>query len=206
MSERSNDGRRSDGVGGDGDLIAGRWSRRGVARAAIGVGGISVAAALAVPLSGLTQVASREFTGPLYTNGTYFVDENGDRVGEDALSNGERMTVFPESHPGAADAPTLLVRFAEEEYASPTKLEFTVSGYAAYSKVCTHAGCMVSGEQEDDDLVCPCHISVFDPRTGATVESGPAPRPLPQLPITLSSDGFLMATGEFEGPIGPGGG
>jgi rieske iron-sulfur protein len=25
------------------------------------------------------------------------------------------------------------------------------------------------------------------------------------LPITLSSDGYLVATGDFEGPVGPGG-
>lgn len=187
------------------DRILGRFSRRGLAKAAIGVSGVSAAASLAVPLTGLTVTASRSYEGPMYGEGTYLVDENGDRVTENALQNGERTTVFPETHPDASDAPTLLVRFPESDYVEPTNLAFTVSGYAAYSKICTHAGCLVSEEQDDDDLVCPCHLSVYDPRRGAAVEGGPAPRPLPQLPITLSSDGYLMATGNFEGAIGPGG-
>ncbi|UWG48540.1 Rieske Fe-S protein [Halanaeroarchaeum sp. HSR-CO] len=186
------------------DLFLGRWERRDVARAAIGLGGVSAIGGLAVPLSGLTQVAERGFTGEIYTDGTYLVDENGDRVTEDALEFGTRTTVFPETNPGASDAPTLLVRYEENAYAPPTELAFTVSGYAAYSKVCTHAGCMVS-EAENGTLVCPCHFAEFDPRSGAAVTGGPAPRPLPQLPITLSSDGYLMATDNFEGPIGPGG-
>ncbi|MFB6110496.1 MAG: ubiquinol-cytochrome c reductase iron-sulfur subunit [Halodesulfurarchaeum sp.] len=196
----------TDGDGSKSDSELGQFSRRGLAKSAIGVAGVSAAASLAVPLTGITATASRSYTGPLYTEGTYLVDAEGNRITADALENGERTTVFPESHPGASEAPTLLVRFPESEYEKPTKLAYTIKGYAAYSKICTHAGCMVSGEQEDDDLVCPCHISVFDPRKGAVVETGPAPRPLPQLPITLSSDGYLMATGGFEGPIGPGGG
>jgi rieske iron-sulfur protein len=189
----------------DGDLFLGRWERRDVAKAAIGVSGASAVAGLVTPLTGLTQVASRKFTGEVYTDGIYLVDENGERISEDALENGQRITVFPETHPGVEDAPTLLVRFPEGEYAPPTELAFTVSGYAAYSKVCTHAGCMVS-EQENGTLVCPCHFANYDPRRGAAVTGGPAPRALPQLPITLSSDGYLMATGNFEGSIGPGGG
>jgi rieske iron-sulfur protein len=189
--------------GGD-DQVLGRWQRRDVAKAAIGVGGLAAAAGLAVPLSGLTEVATRGFTDAVYTDGIYLVDENGDRITEDALAFGDRITVFPETHPDVADAPTLLVRYQESDYADPTDLAFTAGGYAAYSKVCTHAGCMVA-EREDDTLVCPCHFAKFDPRRGAEVTGGPAPRPLPQLPITLSSDGYLMATGNFEGPIGPGG-
>jgi ubiquinol-cytochrome c reductase iron-sulfur subunit len=33
---------------------------------------------------------------------------------------------------------------------------------------------------------------------------GPATRSLPQLPLTLDEDGYLMANGEFSSPIGPG--
>ncbi|MFB6071065.1 MAG: ubiquinol-cytochrome c reductase iron-sulfur subunit [Halanaeroarchaeum sp.] len=187
------------------DLVAGRWRRRDVAKTAMSIGGVSAAAGLAAPLTGLTTVASRSYTGPIYTDGTYLVDGDGNRIAEGALEFGTRITVFPESHPGVENAPTLLVRFPEADYAEPTNLAYTVSGYAAYSKVCTHAGCMVA-EKEDGTLVCPCHFAKYDPTRGAEVVGGPAPRALPQLPITLSSDGYLMATGNFEGPIGPGGG
>lgn len=194
-----------DDEGLEGDQFMGRWERRDVAKAAIGVGGLSAITGLAVPLTGLTQVADREFTGDLYTDGTYLVDEAGERVTEGALDFGERMTVFPKTNPGAGDAPTLLVRYEEATYAGDTELAFTVNGFAAYSKVCTHAGCMVS-EAEDGDLLCPCHLATYDPQRGAEVTGGPAPRSLPQLPITLSSDGYLISTDNFEGPIGPGGG
>ncbi|MFB6152659.1 MAG: ubiquinol-cytochrome c reductase iron-sulfur subunit [Halodesulfurarchaeum sp.] len=178
--------------------------RRDVAKGLATVGGLTAVASLSAPLAGLTNVFAREYTGPVYTDGTYLVDGDGDRVTEGALANGERMTVFPESHPGVDNAPTLLVRFPATAYKPPTNLAFTVGGYAAYSKVCTHAGCMVS-EAEDGTLVCPCHYGKYDAKEGAEVVGGPPPRPLPQLPITLSSEGYLIATGKFEGPIGPGG-
>ncbi len=181
------------------------WHRRDVAKAALGLGGLSAALSLSVPTLGMTEVLSREFTGQVYTEGTYLVDEDGDRLRAGALEVGTRTTVFPETHPGVSDAPTLLVRHEEEDFAEPTNLAFTVSGYAAYSKICTHAGCMVSEAEEDGTLVCPCHFAKFDPTKGAEVTDGPAPRPLPQLPITLSSDGYLMATGNFEAGLGPGG-
>ena len=113
------------------------------------------------------------------------------------------MTVFPETHPGVETAPTLLVRFEEGSYGGGTNVEFTVSGYAAYSKVCTHAGCMVSNV-EDTTLVCPCHFGKFDPLSGAAVTAGPPPRPLPQLPLALSEEGVLVATADFEEPVGAG--
>jgi rieske iron-sulfur protein len=180
------------------------FERRDLAKVIAGIGGLTAVGSLAAPLAGLTQVFDRSFSGPIYNEGTYLVDEDGNRIAETALEHGDRITVFPETHPGVEDAPTLLVRFPETEYAEPTDLAFTVSGYAAYSKVCTHAGCMVS-EAEDGTLVCPCHYAKYDPTKGAEVVGGPAPRALPQLPITLSSDGYLMATDTFEGPIGPGG-
>lgn len=187
------------------DEVVNGWHRRDVAKAALGVGGVSAAIALSVPATGMTEVLSREFTGQIYADGTYLVDEDGNRIKADALEMGSRMTVFPETHPGVADAPTLLVRNEESAYSEPTNLAFTVAGYAAYSKLCTHAGCMVSETESDGTLVCPCHFAKYDPTKGAEVVDGPAPRALPQLPITLSSDGFLMATGNFEAALGPGG-
>jgi ubiquinol-cytochrome c reductase iron-sulfur subunit len=33
---------------------------------------------------------------------------------------------------------------------------------------------------------------------------GPAARPLPQLPLGLDGDGFIIATGDYSAPVGPG--
>ena len=178
--------------------------RRDYAKLFATIGGLTAVGSLTAPLAGLTRVFERSYTGPVYSDGVFLVDGEGERVTEAALAEGERMTVFPEPRPGIERAPTLLVRFPESAYGGETRLEFTVSGYAAYSKVCTHAGCMVS-DNEGDTLVCPCHFGKFDPTRGAQVVGGPPGRPLPQLPITLSSDGTLMATGDFEGPVGAGG-
>jgi rieske iron-sulfur protein len=179
--------------------------RRDIAKLLATIGGLTAVGSLAAPLAGLTQVFERGYSGPVYSDGVALVDGDGQPIGEDRLAEGEQLTVFPEPRPGIEDAPTLLVRYPESAYGGGTNMAFTVSGYAAYSKVCTHAGCMVS-DREGDTLVCPCHFGKFDPTAGASVVGGPPGRPLPQLPITLSSDGYLVATGDFEGAIGPGGG
>jgi thiosulfate dehydrogenase [quinone] large subunit len=45
----------------------------------------------------------------------------------------------------------------------------------AHSAVCTHAGCTVG--YQGGQIVCPCHGSIFDARTGAAI-TGPATMPL----------------------------
>ncbi len=185
------------------DTVA-QMRRRDYAKALATVGGITALGSFAAPLAGLQRVFQREYTGPVYGDGIPLVDGEGERITADRLSEGDQLTVFPEPRPGIGDAPTLLVRFPESAYSGSTRLEFTVDGYAAYSKVCTHAGCMVA-DREDDTLICPCHYGKFDPTRGAKVTGGPPGRALPQLPITLSAEGHLVATGDFEGPVGPGG-
>jgi rieske iron-sulfur protein len=182
----------------------GEMARRDYAKALATVGGLTAVGSLAAPLSGLTRAFEREYTGPVYSDGVALVDESGAKITEGRLQPGEQLTVFPASHPGIQRAPTLLVRFTESDFGGSTNTAFTVSGYAAYSKVCTHAGCMVAN-REGDKLVCPCHSGQFDPLDGASVVGGPPGRGLPQLPITLSGSGHLIATGDFEGPVGPGG-
>jgi Rieske Fe-S protein len=56
----------------------------------------------------------------------------------------------------------------------------TVSGFSA---VCTHQGCTVSSVTAKA-IVCPCHDSEFDPRTGAVI-AGPAPSPLPKVSVVV---------------------
>ena len=64
-------------------------------------------------------------------------------------------------------------------------MDWTVQNIVAYSKICTHVGCPVAlYEQTTHHILCPCHQSTFDAPKGATVLFGPAPRPLPQLPMS----------------------
>ena len=77
-------------------------------------------------------------------------------------------------------------------------------GIIAYSKVCTHVGCPVAlYEQQTHHLLCPCHQSQFDITREAAVIFGPATRPLPQLPISVDGEGYLVAQSDFHEPPGP---
>ena len=53
-------------------------------------------------------------------------------------------------------------------------------------------------------LACPCHQSTFDLLDGAKPVAGPAGRPLPQLPLAIDKDGYLVAQRDFTEPVGPG--
>jgi ubiquinol-cytochrome c reductase iron-sulfur subunit len=81
---------------------------------------------------------------------------------------------------------------------------WTVNDIVAYSKICTHVGCPAAlYEQTTHHILCPCHQSTFDAAQGARVLFGPATRPLPQLPLGVDSQGFLIATSDFHEPVGP---
>lgn len=100
-----------------------------------------------------------------------------------------------------AKAVTLLIRLNEADLKNP---ENSLNGIVAFSKICTHVGCPVAlYEQQTHHLLCPCHQSTFDVADGAKVVFGPAKRPLPQLPISVNEDGYIIAEGDFPEPVGP---
>jgi ubiquinol-cytochrome c reductase iron-sulfur subunit len=137
---------------------------------------------------------------------TRVVSAAGQPVKPDDLKVGGFMTVYPEAHVGDADAQTLLIRVKAGDLQLPAGREsWAVDGTIAYSKVCTHAGCPVGLFQEEESLLlCPCHQSTFDVLRGAVPTSGPAARPLPQLPLSVDADGYLVAQSDYDTPIGPG--
>lgn len=104
-----------------------------------------------------------------------------------------------------AKAAVLLVRLDPADLKEdPAKKSWSYDGIVAYSKICTHVGCPVAlYEQHTHHLLCPCHQSTFDVTEHCKVVFGPAARPLPQLPITVDKDGYLVAQSDFEEPVGP---
>ena len=104
-----------------------------------------------------------------------------------------------------AKAAVLLVRVNPEELnVSPERADWNYEGIVAYSKICTHVGCPVAlYEQHTHHLLCPCHQSTFDLANECQVVFGPAARPLPQLPITVDAEGYLIAQSDFLEPVGP---
>ncbi len=80
---------------------------------------------------------------------------------------------------------------------------WSVNGIICYSKICTHVGCPISlYERTTHHVLCPCHQSTFDLAHGAKVVFGPAHRPLPQLPLAVDEEGYLIAVSDFTEPIG----
>jgi len=95
----------------------------------------------------------------------------------------------------------LLLRLDPEGFDPETK-ERAAEGVVAYSDICPHTGCDVSNWHPDRQLLeCPCHYSVYDPKEGAKVVSGPSPRRLPALPLK-TVDGRLVVAKPFSGRVG----
>ena len=104
-----------------------------------------------------------------------------------------------------AKAAVLLVRLDPSEIKeSAERKSWSYDGIVAYSKICTHVGCPVAlYEQHTHHLLCPCHQSTFDVTDECKVVFGPASRPLPQLPIAVDAEGYLIAQSDFTEPVGP---
>jgi rieske iron-sulfur protein len=95
----------------------------------------------------------------------------------------------------------LLVRFDPDTLAADTRAR-AAGGVVAYTAICTHNGCEVTDWLgEDQALSCPCHATKFDPKNGARVIDGPAPRPLPALPLALA-EGRLVVSRSFTTRVG----
>lgn len=104
-----------------------------------------------------------------------------------------------------AKAAVLLVRLDPNDLKeAEDRKTWSYDGIVAYSKICTHVGCPVAlYEQHTHHLLCPCHQSTFDVTEACKVVFGPAARPLPQLPITVDAEGYLVAQSDFTEPVGP---
>jgi Rieske Fe-S protein len=95
----------------------------------------------------------------------------------------------------------LLLRLDPATLVGPTQ-ERAADGVVAYSAVCPHAGCEVNvWFEEQKTLECSCHYSHYNPREGAAVIDGPAPRALPALPLKIA-DGKLAVAKPFTARVG----
>jgi ubiquinol-cytochrome c reductase iron-sulfur subunit len=173
-------------------------------------GGLGLA--LIVPLGGLLKnpSAGNQLGTTPWRKGVRLLTVGGQPIRPEDQEPGSIQTVFPAVPGGntAADAATMLFRLRPEQVAAfkPRKgqADFRYGDYVAFSKICTHAGCPVSlYEQETSRILCPCHQSQFLITDAATPVFGPAVRPLPQLPLTVDSDGYFVARSDYIEAVGP---
>ncbi|MBV8462215.1 MAG: Rieske 2Fe-2S domain-containing protein [Acidimicrobiales bacterium] len=164
---------------------------------------------LIFPLRSLGPKPGRTLFRTNWHTGSQLVSLAGRPVHVNDLNVGGILTVFPKGFVGSSPDQVVLIRLSggpdPAPLSPPGKTSWGVAGYVAYSKMCTHLGCPVGLYQEQtQQLVCPCHQSIFDVNSGAIPEFGPAARPLPQLPITANGHGFLVAKAGFDQAVGPG--
>ena len=167
---------------------------------------VALGAALVFPVRSLGERPGGSLFGTAWRRGSRVIDENDKPVRPEDLDVGGVVTVFPAGNNGSADSQTLLIKLAPGEYRPRRGREtWAVGDVVAFSKVCPHAGCPVGLYEPDTHrLFCPCHQSVFAVLDSAEPTSGPATRPLAQLPLALDADGYLVAQSDYTEPIGPG--
>ncbi|MEY2596928.1 MAG: hypothetical protein RIQ86_354 [Actinomycetota bacterium] len=166
-----------------------------------------------IMLRDLGPLPEKELEKTSWKAGTRLVTDPGDRpIKASELEVGAVVQTLPEvDHPehrslnDIAKDPVLLIRLRPEDFnLDPERLSWTYEGIIAFSKICSHMGCAVAlYEQSTHHLLCPCHQSTFDVTRAAKVIFGPAARPLPQLAITVDSEGYLIAKQPFTESVGP---
>jgi ubiquinol-cytochrome c reductase iron-sulfur subunit len=131
-------------------------------------------------------------------NGQPAIVYETDADGEPVLHGTELLQV-------KSKASIIVVRMRPEDItASKGRENWGVDGILCYSKICTHVGCPISlWEQQTHHLLCPCHQSTFDLGDNGKVIFGPADRALPQLPLGVDEEGYLIAMSDFPEIVAP---
>jgi ubiquinol-cytochrome c reductase iron-sulfur subunit len=173
----------------------------------LAAGGASLFGAMVISLlRSLGASPDQALYSTVWKRGQRLTTLDGKPVSLNALTPGSTTIVFPEDSIGSEKTQTVLVKVDPALLRLPRdRAGWAPLGNLAFSRVCTHAGCSVGMyEATTHQLMCPCHQSTFDVLRGAEPSSGPAARPLPQLPLYADSEGNLRAASGFNEPPGPG--
>jgi rieske iron-sulfur protein len=191
-----------------GDRCASRYGRRSILGPLLGV-------ALTPLLVGVAraddEVEKADAAKMPPQPGDRFVFLSGPNKGQvvrlDNLAvGGPQVQVFPAGPDGTIRNGTplnlvILARFDPADLSEETRVR-AAEGVVAYSAVCTHQACPVNmWSKARDGFVCSCHGSVYDPKNGAAVMDGPAPRPLPSLAVKIADGAVAVASG-FSSRVG----
>jgi ubiquinol-cytochrome c reductase iron-sulfur subunit len=198
---------------------ASQFTKRPILRRSLIAATVPVAVAPIILLRDLGPLPRQSLDHTVWRPGLKLLNYGGNtpiRPG-DFSSPGGMITVIPagyaEDYNALAKAACIIIKFApgeihytSEDHPVPGKVvqNWAVDNIVAYSKICTHVGCPAAlYEQTTHHILCPCHQSTFDATRGAKVIFGPATRALPQLPMTVDAQGYLVARHDFTEPVGP---
>lgn len=174
--------------------------------------GIAAAVASVIPGIATLRGRARTVASQEIAEGDRLVFALGQNAGQPVTEGGftqnEAVLAFPEGKGENHDNLVVVCKLNPAMLQRPTDLEGVEHGIVVYSAICTHLGCTVRFSEEPMDMApfphihCPCHAALFDPHRGASVLGGPAPRPLPQLPVRLNERGEVVVAGAFSAPVG----
>lgn len=174
--------------------------------------GIVAAIAAVIPgvvtLRGRSRSAATRAVGPGDRLTFALGDNAAQPVTVGSFTQNEAVLAYPEGKSDNHQNLVIVCKLDPVAIKAPTDLAGVAQGVVAYSAICTHLGCTVRFSEEPMEqaplphIHCPCHGAMFDPQRGCAVLGGPAPRPLPQLPVRLNDKGEVIVAGPFSGPIG----
>lgn len=187
-------------------------TRRNILKASIGVASVSLLGAMLSSFGTIKPQSSKANERKPITAGDKLVyamgPKKGQKITQESLKLDKGALAFPlgkEEHLNLI----MIIHEMQAEFKPPTHLNWVLNGIVAYSAICTHMGCTVDWHPKSQTpapyphIFCPCHQSMYNIFEGAKVVSGPAPRPLPQLPIKFGANDEIVADGDFDGPVGP---
>ena len=125
-----------------------------------------------------------------------------DRVRVPRDPGGPRRNRAPAEREGegrrSADAPG-----PEQDEHPPGREDWHYNGIVAYSKICTHVGCPWRCTSSTPTTCCAPATSRPSTSRGMQGHLRSGRHALPQLPITVDSEGFPVARSDFTEPVGP---
>jgi cytochrome b6-f complex iron-sulfur subunit len=147
-------------------MLDGPVTRRALLQAGIGVAGACYAAALGYPVYRYLASPAEEA-------------EQLAKVTEIELPDAEDLALGTAMMFKFGIRPALLIHHPD-------------GSWTALDAKCTHLGCTVAYQAEQERIYCACHGGVYDPRTGKNV-SGPPPRPLTAYNVEVA-DGKVIVS------------
>ena len=109
------------------------------------------------------------------------------------INRGEPRALVPLADVGVGE--TYLFHYPTESDPA-VLLRLSDTEVVAFSQKCTHLGCVVYYQPDEDRWHCPCHEGNFDATTGAVL-SGPPTRPLGKIEVEVRN-GTIWALGREE--------